>query len=177
MPAFLREAKGFGTIEMGLFASLPLWGGALGGLCGGFVNDFLIRVTGNRRLARSLTAIVGKSIAAVLIVTSLMADDGRMIMVVLFCCKFFSDWTQPTWWGTVTDLGGPAAGRVFGFVNLFGAIAGFAAGPIMSYIKADFGFDVLFYFVGVVYILTAICWGFVDCTKRLVVVEEPHSDE
>jgi ACS family glucarate transporter-like MFS transporter len=177
MPKFLVDEKGFGPFEMGIFASLPLWGGALGGLCGGFVNDFLIRATGNRRLARSLVASVGKSLAAVLIVASLAAQDGRVVMVVLFCCKFFSDWSQPTWWGTVTDIGGPAAGRVFGMVNMFGSIGAFIAGPTMGYVKQYLGFEALFCFVGGVYVLTAIWWVFVDCTRKLVVTTTHNADE
>ena len=170
IPAYLVDEKGFGPIEMGLFASLPLWGGAIGGLCGGVLNDVLIRVTGNRRLARSLVASVGKLIAAVLIVASLGAEDGRIVMVILFCCKFFSDWSQPTWWGTVTDIGGPAAGRVFGMVNTIGSAGAFAAGPAMGYIKQLYGWESLFCFVGGIYVLTAIWWSCVNCTQKLVAI-------
>jgi sugar phosphate permease len=177
MPAFLVKAKGFGAVEMGVFASLPLLGGALGGLSGGFVNDVLIRATGNRRLARSLVAAAGKSLAAVLIVASLAAQDGRIVMGVLFFCKFFSDWSQPTWWGTVTDISGPAAGRVFGIFNMFGSIGGFIAGPTMGYVLQWYGWGSLFCFVGGVYVLTAIAWAGVDCTRKLVVVSEDKTVE
>ncbi len=169
MPAFLVQEKGFGDYEMGIFASLPLWGGAIGGLCGGFINDALIRATGNRRLARSLVASSGKIIAAALICLSLAAEDGRLVMVILFFCKFFSDMSQPTWWGTVTDIGGPASGRVFGIVNTFGSIGAFVAGPAMGYVKQAYGWAPLFYFVGLTYILTAIWWAQVNCTKKLVI--------
>ena len=168
MPTFLVQEKGFSSIEMGIFASLPLFGGAFGGMCGGALNDVLIRVTGNRRLARSLVASTGKTVAAVLIAASLLVDDGRLIMLVLFCCKFFSDWSQPTWWGTVTDIGGRAAGSVFGMVNMVGSIGAFAAGPAMGAVLGDHGWTALFLFVGAVYILTALFWVCVNCTRRLV---------
>jgi sugar phosphate permease len=177
IPTFLLDEKGFGNIEMGLFAGLPLLGGAIGGLCGGFLNDILIRLTGNRRLSRRLVASVGKIIAAILIVLSLMAEDGRTMMVVLFFCKFFSDWSQPTWWGTVTDIGGPAAGRVFGFVNMFGSAGAFVAGPAMGYVKHYFGWDALFYFVAGMYVLTALWWSRVDCTRKLVVIPQDAAAE
>ncbi|MCH2212833.1 MAG: MFS transporter [Fuerstiella sp.] len=175
MPTFLVQAKGFSPTEMGLFASLPLFGGALGGLCGGILNDVLIRVIGNRRWARRLIAGSCKVVAAALICSSLLFDDGRVIMGVLFLCKFFSDMSQPTWWGTVTDIGGPAAGRVFGMVNTVGATGLFAAGPIMAWVKTNYGFNGLFYFVAAVYLLTTTCWLMVDCTRRLVVVDETVS--
>ena len=168
MPQFLVEEKGFTAAEMGIFAGLPIWGGAIGGMCGGVLNDIMIRTLGSRRLARSLVAASGKILAAVLIVTSLMVADGRMVMFLLFFCKFFSDWSQPTWWGTVTDIGGRAAGRVFGIVNTAGSIGATVAGPAMGYVLNDHGWTMLFLFVGVMYVLTAVFWSFVNCTRRLV---------
>ncbi len=168
IPKFLRDDKGFGDVEMGIFASLPLWGGAVGGVCGGFLNDFLIRMTGRRRLSRSLVAGTGKIVAAGLIAASLLVQDGRMVMGVLFFCKFFSDWSQPTWWGTVTDIGGPAAGRVFGMANLIGSLGATLAGPVMGYVKQEFKFRGLFLFVASMYLATALCWALVDCTRKLV---------
>ena len=168
MPQFLMEEKGFTTSQMGLFAGLPIWGGALGGMCGGVLNDVLIRKLGNRRLARSLVASGGKTIAAILIAASLLVQDGMAVMGVLFFCKFFSDWSQPTWWGTVTDIGGPAAGRVFGMVNMFASFGATVAGPVMGFVLFQYGWSPLFLFVGMAYCLTAIFWGFVNCTRKLV---------
>ena len=169
MPTFLKQEKHLNPLEMGLLASLPLFGGALGGLCGGFLNDLLIAKIGNRKLARRIIAGGCKVIAAAFICGSLYFNDPLTIMIILFLCKFFSDMSQPTWWGTVTDIGGPAAGRVFGMVNTVGAAGLFAAGPILAIVQRNHGFDGLFYFVGGVYIVTTLFWCRVDCTRRLVV--------
>ena len=72
MPQFLLDDKGFSPAQMGLFAGLPILGGALGGICGGVLNDVLIRFTGNRRVSRSLVAATGKTVAALLIAASLL---------------------------------------------------------------------------------------------------------
>lgn len=168
MPTFLMGEKGFTVAQMGMFAPLPIIGGAIGGMCGGFLNDAMIRVIGNRRVARSLVAATGKSLAAGLIVASLFVEDGRLVMIVLFCCKFFSDMSQPTWWGTVTDIGGRAAGSVFGLVNTVGGWGAIVAGPAMGYVLGDFGWTVLFLFVGGIYLVTAIFWCFVNCTRKVV---------
>src|SRR5262249_1878328 len=141
IPQFLIEGKGLKQAEMGLFAPLPLLGGALGGFLGGGLNDFLIRSTGSRRWGRSLVAFTGKLLAAVLIAASLMVSDGRLVMVVLLACKFFGDWSLPTQWGTITDIGGRASGTVFGVVNTVGAAAAFLAGPSMGYLKQHHGWE------------------------------------
>ena len=49
---------------MGVFATLPLVGGAIGGIIGGMLNDRMVRRTG-KRVARSSIAFAGKALAAV----------------------------------------------------------------------------------------------------------------
>ena len=50
-------------------------------------------------------------------------------------------------------------------VGSFGATT---AGLVMGYVLGDHGWTALFLFVGTMYVLTAIFWGFVNCTRRLV---------
>jgi sugar phosphate permease len=176
IPLYLTEGKGLTPMEMGVFASLPLWGGALGGAVGGVLNDTLIRVTGSRRVGRSAVAYTGKLMAGVLIATSIVVADGRWVMVVLGGCKFFGDWGLPTQWGTTTDIGGRASGTVFGVVNTVGAVAAILAGPVMGWIKGYYGWENLFLTVAGVYVLAAACWLFIDCTRRLVVEDDASGE-
>ena len=53
MGDYFLNTKGFSIGQTGLLVSLPLWGGAIGGVLGGFCNDWLIRITGSRRWSRS----------------------------------------------------------------------------------------------------------------------------
>jgi sugar phosphate permease len=169
IPSFLVEGKGLSAAEMGWFAPLPLLGGAVGGVLGGALNDVLIGWTGRPRWVRSGVAFSGKFLAAVLIVISLAVPDGRWVMVLLLACKFFGDWSMPTLWGTITDVAGKGAGTVFGVVNTVGSIGGFAAGPLLGYLKQHHGWDGLFLGVAVAYLASALTWLFIDCTRRLVV--------
>jgi sugar phosphate permease len=168
VPQFLVEGKGLSTGEMGLFAGLPLWGGAVGGTVGGVLNDALIRLTGSRRLGRSAVALTGKVLAGGLIAAATQVEDGRLVMVVLLACKFFGDWSLATVWGTITDVAGPAAGTVFGVINTAGAVAAFAAGPTMGYLKKEHGWEGLFLAVCAAYVLAGLCWLFIDSSRRLV---------
>jgi sugar phosphate permease len=172
IPQFLVEGKRFTPTQMGVFASLPLWGGALGGTCGGVMNDVLIRITGSRHWSRSAVAFSGKLLAAVFIAVSVGVDDGRWVMVLLLACKFFGDWSLISQWGTITDISGRAGGTVFGAVNAVGALAAFLAGPAMGHLKQDFGWEVLFQCVAGVYLLAAACWLFIDCTRQLFMEDE-----
>lgn len=168
LPSFLQQGKGLDVATMGLFAPLPLLGGALGGVIGGFLNDALIRRTGNRRWARSGVAFTGKLVGAVLVLLSIQVGDGRLVMAVLVAARVFSDWSLPTQWAAVTDMGGRAAATVFGIVNTVGALGGFVAGPIFGWLKQEYGWEGLFYGVAGMCVIAAITWLFIDCTKRVV---------
>ena len=143
IPLFLTEGKGLTAMQMGIFASLPLWGGAIGGTVGGVLNDALIRLTGSRRFGRSAVGFTGKLLAGGLIATSILVPDGRWVMVILGGCKFFGDWGLATLWGAITDISGPAAGTIFGVLNTAGSLAGLVAGPVMGYLKQEYGWEVL----------------------------------
>jgi sugar phosphate permease len=168
IPTFLVEAKGLDKVQMGIFAMLPLIGGAVGGLFGGTLNDVLIRLSGNRRLSRSAVGLTGKVVSGGLMAWAITLEDGRAVMVALAASKFFTDWSLPTQWATVTDISGRAAGTVFGVMNTVGATAGFVAGPLIGYLKQDYGWQPLFYFMSCVYILSGLCWIFIDCTRPLL---------
>jgi nitrate/nitrite transporter NarK len=103
-----------------------------------------------------------------LLLASLGAGSGGLLVAVLLASKFFTDWTVPLVWGTITDISGRAAATVFGVVNAAGAVAGALAGPSMTAIQAAFGWEGLFVCVAGVYVVSATAWLFIDCTRRLV---------
>jgi sugar phosphate permease len=168
---FLKEGKELGDWETGLLAPLPLLGGAAGAAVGGVLNDLVLRRTGNRRLARSSVAFAGKFLAACLIAFAVQIPDGRTAMLVLLACKFFCDWSLPSQWGTITDVAGRGAATVFGVINTVGAVGGFLAGPVMGSLKKHYGWEGLFYGVAATFLVAALTWFFIDCTRRLVIEE------
>ncbi len=168
LPLFLTQGKGFDNKTMGLFAPLPLLGGAIGGILGGVLNDQLIYSLGSRRWARSLVAFTGKLVAGGLVLASMQADDGRWTMAVLLAARVFSDWSLPTQWAAVTDMGGRAGATLFGVVNTVGVAGGVVAGPVFGYLKLHYDWDGVFYGVAALCVLAAVAWLFIDCTRRVV---------
>lgn len=176
IPTFLLEARDMDLKQAGIYASLPLIGGALGGLVGGTGQDVIFNVTGNRRWARSLVGSVGNLLGAVLMLAAFRLSDGRAVMVMLMFSKFFVDMGQPTVWGTITDIAGRHAATAFGIVNTSGSIAGTIApyfmGAFVASLSLVYGrnasWDALFVLVAMIYLLTAIFWAAIDCTKPIV---------
>jgi sugar phosphate permease len=168
LPLFLKQGRNFDNEMMGLYAPLPLLGGAAGGILGGALNDWLIVRLGSRRWARSLVAFTGKFVASGLVLLSIQAEDGRMTMLILVAARIFSDWSLPTQWAAVTDMGGRAVATVFGLVNTVGAAGGFVAGPVFGLLKQAYGWDGIFVGVAAMCLFAATTWLFLDCTQRLV---------
>ena len=138
IPFFLLTTKNVEIGGAGWMAALPLIGGAVGGMLGGTLQNWLIQKTGNRRWSRSSIGLIGKMLATVFIFVSLNFDSALAIVLAFALVKFFGDWSQPAVWGSVTDIAGPNTASVFGCINTIGSIAAFVAGPTMGLVIESF---------------------------------------
>ena len=168
LTTFLKEAKGFDDAMVAEWGPWPLLAGALGGIIGGFLNDLFIRLSGNQRWSRSTIAFTGKFLAAVTVAFSVQVGDGRLVVMVLSGARVFSDWSLPTQWAAVTDMGGRAVATLFALVNTVGIIGGFFANPLFGYLLEAYGWPGVQYGVAAMCLIAATTWLFIDCTKRLV---------
>jgi len=171
IPLFLFEVHHLEFKLMGIYATLPLLGGAIGGAFGGWLNDFMIRRTGNRRWSRSGVGLAGKGMAGLLLLTAMLwYDDPYKFCTMLFFVKFFSDWSLSTTWGAVTDIGGPATATVFAFNNAVGTIGAIMA-PSMYGAIAQYGdWKYVFLTGAATYLVCALSWLFFNST--ISVIEE-----
>ncbi len=178
---YFLKAHNFDIGQAGWLTSLPLLGGALGGIAGGWLNDTLIARTGSRRWARSMVGFVGKVIGCGLLALVVVQTDGVTAACLLAAAKFFSDWSQPTTWGACTDLGGRFSATVFSIVNTAGTIGGICM-PLVFGVLLDWfttnsmvdgveqavtNWNPLFVLLSGMYLASGACWLLVDCTQRL----------
>lgn len=178
---YFLEVHGQDMKQTGILASLPLWGGALGGIAGGMLNDGLIRITGSRRWVRSGVGMAGKVIGCGMLVAVIMQSDPVAAALFLAASKFFSDWSQPTTWGACTDLGGRLSATVLGIINTAGTIGGVVM-PVIFGVVLDWftttstidgnlvnvtDWNPLFVILTVMYLASGLCWLGVDCTRRI----------
>lgn len=170
--------------DLGWMVSLPMIGGACGGILGGNLNDALVARLGNR-WGRTLVGATGKVLAAIALFAAISQPTAERVSIGLFFVKFFNDWTQPTVWGTITDLGGRYSATTFGVINAAGS-AGALLMPLVfggildrysteqivngvTVIHTDF--TPMFKLVGVFYVASSLSWLLVDCTKGLETTE------
>ena len=95
--------------------------------------------------------------------------------------KFFSDWSQPTVWGTCTDLGGRFSATVFSIINTSGTISGimmpYVFGTLLDWNTTHRLIDnaetsvtnwaPLFALLALMYLASGITWLLIDCTDSL----------
>jgi len=182
MASYFIEARNVSDkMILGALVSLPLWGGAIGGVAGGFINEWLIAVTGNRRLSRSIVGFSGKMIACLFLYWSITHSDPMIGAWLLLVTKFFSDWSQPTVWGASTDMGGRYSATVFSIINTAGGVGGIVTPIVGGYLLDHYAtqsdvagkltnivhYEPVFIMVGIMYALSAVCWLFINCTNSL----------
>jgi ACS family glucarate transporter-like MFS transporter len=181
MGSYFLTARGVDIGAAGIMISLPLFGGACGGVFGGIISDYLIRVTGSRRWVRTFVGFTGKTLATMFVFVAISQTEPIATAWMLFLVKFFSDWTQPTVWGTCTDMGGRYSATVFSVINTAGGIGGLVT-PIVGALVLDHyrtleivdgvekmvtNFSPLFTLVAAMYMISAVSWFFINCEDSL----------
>src|SRR6266699_2025717 len=98
LPSYLVEARHFTLLKVGFLASLPLFAGVIGDTVGGLATDWLLKKTGNTKLARRAVAIVGLLGCAVFIVPAALTEDAFTAVFCLTGAMFFLECTiGPAW--------------------------------------------------------------------------------
>ena len=170
IPQFLKDVhdiKDFKTL--GIYSMIPLLGGASGGALAGYLNDRIIRKTGNRRWTRSLIGLTGKGTAGVLLAIALLTsyDNPYRFCVFLFFVKFFADMGLASRWGTITDISGPATATVFALNNAMASLIGMIAPPMYGWVSEHYDWYRVFIIAACVYVACALSWLLIDCTRPL----------
>lgn len=183
---YFLEVYALSMNDVGWLASLPLWGGMLGGILGGYLNDKVIALTGSRRWSRSGIGSTGKMLGAMLLSLLIMQSSPVAAGICLFAAKFFSDWSQPTTWGSCTDLGGRYSATVFSIINTAGTLGGVVMPIVFGTVLDAFtrvetaagaatsvtDWSPLFYLLASMYAGSGVCWLLMDCTRTLD--QTPH---
>jgi ACS family glucarate transporter-like MFS transporter len=173
LPTYLIEARGFTLASAGLFSALPWLFGAVAFLCGGWLTDYLVTRTGNKRVARCGIGAFGLTMSALMLV--FVALTGNAVAAALFIALalFFQFLTTPSVWATCLDIGRHRAGVVSGTTNTFGNLAGTLAPIVFGYIlqglntKDPNSWTKGFYVAAGFLLVGVVMWFFIDPRKPL----------
>jgi sugar phosphate permease len=160
LPSYLVDARHFELVKVGIYASLPLWAGVVGDTVGGLATDWILKISGNTKLARRLVAIVGMLGCAACIVPAAMTDNPYTAVFGLTASMFFLECTIGPSWAVPMDVGGKYSGTVSGMMNMAGNIGG-ALSPLVFGFLAQYGsWEAPFFVAAGLLVVGALIWGF-----------------
>lgn len=127
LPGYLTKQYHLNIGQVGLFSVLPwllaavlLWGV-------GYLSDFILRKTGNLRLARSHPIWVSQLLAALCIVPVIYTHNLTVALVFISLAVGLSMSSNATFYAINVDVAKERTGTALGVMDTFFAIAGFAA--------------------------------------------------
>ena len=121
-PTYLQQARGASPDLSGRLTTLVLVPGAVAAFFGGWLTDWLVRTTGNRRWGRTGQAVVGAGIAGVGIIASIWTDSTWMASAFIALVAFGVQLQLPAWWACATQVSGRHLGAIFGLMNMMGGL-------------------------------------------------------
>lgn len=176
-PTYLKKGREVDDDLAGWLSGMVLAGGAIGSTFGGYLSDWLILRTGNRRWSRRTIGFFAMAGAATGMVASIHCDSPWLAAAwATWACLSIHLYVA-SWWGTVTEISGKHLGALFGLMNSLGVPGAFISplfmGWFVDWLKSH-GYtgrdqwDPAFYVYAAVLGVGAVCWLFVDSTKSAV---------
>ena len=166
---YLIDVRHFTLLKGGLLASLPLWAGVVGDTVGGLATDWLLRRTGNAKLARSAVAITGLLGCAVFIVPAALTEDPYVAVGCLTAAMFFLECTIGPSWAVPMDTGGKYSGTVSGMMNMAGNFGGAISPIVFGYLAVGDKWQAPFIVAAGLLVVGAAIWAFwIDPNKAIL---------
>ena len=166
-PAYLREARGFDSMKLGVMAGLPLVASAAGDLFGGVVTDRMSKLHG-LRMGRSGVGAAGYGVAMIAMFGGATVQNpviaAILIAVAVAACMF----TLGAAWGVCIDIGGNHSGVVSAAMNTAGQVGGFLSPLVVTYIVERYHvWSAPIYLMAGLFLIGAIAWLAIDPRERV----------
>lgn len=157
-PSYLLMAKHLSVKSMSLATVIPWMVGFVGLASGGFVSDFLYRLTGNAVFARKLVLVTCLLASAIGIVFAGMVESVQGAVTLMAVSIFFMYLTGNTYFALVLDtVESERVGGVSGFVHFIANCGGIVAPLVTGFIvQATGSFGSAFALTGAIALLGAL---------------------
>jgi MFS transporter, ACS family, glucarate transporter len=174
LPTYLREARGFSGLQLGVLAGLPLILSAVADLTGGLATDRLARERG-LRAGRCWIGGASLSVAGVAMIAGARAEDAMVSALLIAMAGAADSFLLGSAWGTCLDIAGPHAGLVTGAMNTAGQLGAFLSPIILPRFLPEGAEDwaTPLYIAGALYLAGACCWLFIDPRRTIPHIESP----
>lgn len=162
-PIYLVQDRGMDILHAGFATIAPALFGFAGGISGGFISDYLIRIGWSVSWARKTPYIVGMLLASTLVFAAL--SDSNVVIIALMSLAFYGKGVAAGagTWTIISDTAPKEAVGLAGAIfNGMGNVAGILTPIIFGYIVAiTNSYDIGLVFVAAHCIVAAFCFLFV----------------
>ncbi|MDX1926801.1 MAG: MFS transporter [Pirellulaceae bacterium] len=167
-PTFLRETRGVDLAASGKLAFVVGIGALLGGMSGGIFSDWLLRRTGNRRLARQGIALTGMLSCGCLIGLSYFISNTNLAIACVSLGAFLATFGGVSGYTMAIEFGGKHVAKTFSIMNMCGNI-GAALFPLLAgYIsEGPTGWTGVLFLSVIILVVDAICWALLNPTHTI----------
>lgn len=124
LPSFFKSCYSLDLKHFAMFSTLVLLSGVVGDTAGGMVSDALLRRTGNAKIARRTTLVVGLLGSFVFVVPTLLTHRLILVAALLALSFFFLELTNAVLWAIPMDIAPQHAGTAGGLMNTGFGVAG-----------------------------------------------------
>lgn len=160
---FLQETKGLDGRDAGELAFWPPFAGAFGGFCGGLLSDWLLRRTGNSRLARQGMTFTALVLCSGIALIAYFIDDPHIAVLFISIGAFCGMASGVSAYSLAITYGGKQVATVFATMNMSGNFGATLFPMAVTWIVTETGnwnFALLLFVV--MFGLSAFCWAILN---------------
>ncbi len=166
---YVKSKYHLAAVDAGLYAMLPLLGGAVGNIFSGWLVDALYR-SGRSSLSRKLPAIAGFALAALGMLMSVEQVSVGGAVFWLTVAIFGADMTLSPSWSFCIDIGGRHAGAVSGTMNMAGNLGAAITALAFAYLpETSRGNVAFFYTAAALSGVAVVCWLLANSARKMEV--------
>ena len=166
---YVKGKYNLAAVDAGLYAMLPLLGGAAGNIFSGWLVDALYR-SSRSSLSRKLPAIAGFALAALGMLMSVEQATVGGAVFWLTVAIFGADMTLSPSWSFCIDIGGQHAGAVSGTMNMAGNLGAAITALAFAYLpETSRGNVAFFYTAAALSIVAIVCWLLANSSRKMEV--------
>lgn len=166
LPSYLTGELRVGKVEAGFLSSIPAWVSCLGMVAGGIITDWTARAFG-MRWGRAIPVASSMLVCSVASFVCPWFSNPLSLVILLSVMAIAADISNPSVWAFSQDIGGRNAGKVLGWVNMFGNIAAGISPVAISMIQREYGWDACFWLFSACFLAAAAVGLGMDSSRKL----------
>jgi MFS transporter, ACS family, glucarate transporter len=174
---YLQNGRSLSPEFASRLAAVVLFSGAVGSFCGGYLNDWLVRLTGERKWSRRMLAAPALASAAVGMLLSIQLDDPWPAALCASWACLAIHLSLPAGWNVVGEISGVHVGAIWGLLNAMGVVGAYFSPVFMGLVVDHFEklgyvgraqWDPAFYAYASLLLIGALAWLFVNPDRSVV---------